>query len=283
MNIINNMVVHTIGLSTMVVSMLILGAFLLLFVNLNTWIHGWGDSLSMSVYLQDDISNTDRDNVESFLKELPGAEISRFISKESALKDLKGTLGSQAGLLEGLSVNPLPASFEVILKEVGLQQTDLDNIKGKLQGIDGVEEIQSSEEWLKRFRALMDMARLVGMIVGGLLCFCVLFIVTNTIKLTIYSHKDEIEILKLVGATDWFVKVPFLLEGIIHGILGGAIVLVVLFLGYVLFSSKKMYLLDLAVLDFNFLPFEYGLLIFLLSVVLGLVGSFVAVGRFFDI
>ena len=283
MNIINNMVVHTIGLSTMIVSMLILGVFLLLFVNLNTWIHGWGYSLSMSIYLQDNISNTNRDNVKSFLKGLPSAEISRFISKERALKDLKDALGSQAGLLEGLSDNPLPASFEVILREVGLQQTDLDNIKEELQGIEGVEEVQFSEEWLKRFKALMDMVRLVGIIVGGLLCFCVLFIVTNTIKLTIYSHKGEIEILKLVGATDWFVKIPFLLEGIIHGILGGVIVLVVLFLGYVLFFSKKMCLLDLAVLDFNFLPFEYGLLIFLLSVTLGLVGSFVAVGRFFDI
>ena len=155
-------------------------------------------------------------------------------------------------------------------------------MKEKLEEIDGVEEVQYSEEWLRRFEGLMNVIRIVGFIVAGLLSLGVLFIVTNTIRLAIYSRREEIEILKLVGATDWFVKIPFLLEGMIQGGLSGILALVVLYCGYLLLSTKKMALLGLAVLHFSFLSHEYLLSILALSVLLGLVGSFVAIGRFFN-
>ena len=149
-----------------------------------------------------------------------------------------------------------------------------------LEKIDGVAEVQYSQGWLKRFEGIMDMVRLVGFVLGGLLCLGVLFIVTNTIKLTIYTRKHEIEIQKLVGATDWFIKMPFLLEGIIQGVFSGAFSLLILMSGYLLLSAKKVHLLGLTVLDFIFLPHEYVLLLFLISAGLGLAGSFIAVGRF---
>jgi len=275
--------VHAIGICTMVVSLLIFGAFLILFVNLNTWIQGWGQSLSMSVYLQDGISEVKKDDVTSFIKNLHAAEIRRFISKEEALRDLRSALGSQAGLLEGLSSNPLPASFEVVFKDSEGEKTDPQKTKMDLEAVDGVEEVQYSEEWLKRFEGLLKMIRLVGFIIGGFLCMGILLIVTNTIKLTIYSRRDEIEILKLVGATDWFVKAPFLLEGMIHGILSGILALLALFSGYLLLSTKKIAFVGLAMLDFSFLPHEYALSIICASVALGMVGSLIAVGRFFDV
>lgn len=282
-NIMSNRVVHVIGLITMVVSMLIFGTFLLLFVNLGTWIQGWGHSMSMSVYIEDGVNEDARHRIRTSITELPTAEIKRFISKEAALKDLKKCLGSHAGLLDGLSDNPLPASFELVLEDKEGQKPDPQKIKEKLEKIEGVEEVQYSEEWLKRFKGVMDVVRLVGLVVGGFLCLGVLLIMTNTIKLAIYSRKDEIEILKLVGATDWFVKIPFLLEGIIQGALSGALALLVLFLGYLLFSSREVLFLDLGVLNFTFLPQEYAISIFLISTFLGLAGSFIAVGRFISV
>ncbi|MBW2615088.1 MAG: ABC transporter permease [Deltaproteobacteria bacterium] len=282
-NILNNRVFHAIGLSTMVVSLLIFGTFLILFVNLNAWLERWGHSLTMSVYLADGVSETKNDEIASLIRKLEGAEIRRFISKEGALRDLKKALGSHAGLLEGISVNPLPASFEVVFKDGDGQETDPLKIKNELESIEGVDEVQYSEEWLKRFKGLMNMVRLIGFIIGGLLCLGILFIVTNTIKLTIYSRREEIEILKLVGATDWFVKVPFLLEGVIQGLLSGIVALLALFSGYLLLSAKKIHFLGLVVLDFVFIPNEYVISILLISVALGLVGSFIAVGRFFDV
>lgn len=282
-NILSNRVVHAIGLGTMVVSLLIFGTFLLLFVNLNSWIQGWGHSISMSVYIMDDISEAQRTRISTFVGDLPEAEITRFISKETALKDLRGILGAQAGVLDGLSVNPLPASFEVAFTDVEGQRTDLKGIKHAFENMDGVEEVQFSEEWLHRFEGLMNIIRLVGFVIGGLLCLGILFIVTNTIKLTIYSRREEIEILKLVGATDWFVKFPFLLEGIVQGILSAVIALLTLYLGYFILSTKKIHFLGLAGLDFTFIPYEYSLSIVLISVLLGLLGCFIAVGRFFDV
>ena len=281
-NIINNRTVHAIGLGTMIASLLIFGTFLILFVNLNAWLQGWEHSLSMSVYLQDEISESKRGKIASFIKDQPAAEIERFISKEEALRDLRSALGSQTGLLEGLSDNPLPASFEVVFRAED-SEIDLQRIKKEIENIEGVEEVQYTEDWLERFEGLMKIVRLVGFIIGGLLCIGVLFIVTNTIKLTIYSRRDEIEILKLVGATDWFVKIPFLLEGMVQGILSGILALLTLFSGYILLSTKKMHFLSLSVLDLVFLPHEYVLSILLISVALGLVGSLIAVGRFFDV
>lgn len=282
-NIMSNRGVYTVGLSTMIVSILIFGAFLLLFVNFNNWIQGWGHSLSVSVYLRDGINKATKDEVASFIRSLPRAEIKRFISKKGALRDLKNALGNHSGLLEGLSKNPLPASFEVVFKDIEGHKTDPQAIKKELEKMEGVEEVQYSEEWLKKFEGLMNMVKLIGFVIGGLLCMGVLFIVTNTIKLTIYSRRDEIEILKLVGATDWFVKTPFLLEGMIQGLVSGLLALLVLFSGYLLLSAKKMHFLGLALLDFMFLPQEYVLSLFIISIALGLGGSFIAVGRFFDV
>ena len=190
----NNRVVHLIGIGTMVVSLLIFGTFLLLLVNLNAWVHGLGHSLSMSVYLEDGIDETTRDRIASSIRNFPSAEIERYISKEDALKDLKEALGSEEGLLEGLSRNPLPASFEVVFSDVDSPEEGPRRIKKIIEKIDGVDEVKYSEEWLKRFEGLLDVIRLVGFIIGGLLSVGVLFIVTNTIKLTIYSRKHEIEI-----------------------------------------------------------------------------------------
>jgi len=275
-----NLTVHILSLGTIVACLLILGAFLLLFGNLNNWLRQWGSALSMSIYLKDGTSAYKRDKIDSFIRALPKARIRRFISKEEAMHDLKAALGEEAGFLERLAHNPLPASYEVIFENAGTDDIHPEEIKEQLLALDGVEDVQHSRQWLKRLEGFLQVVRLMGYIIGGLLCLCVVFIVTNTIKLTIYSRRDEIEILKLVGATDWFVKLPFLLEGMIQGILGGGVAIVSLFLIYLAFSSKEIYLIGPAPLEFIFLPVEYMVLAFSLSMVLGILGSFIAIGRF---
>ena len=282
-SIMNNRTVHLVGVGTMVVSLLIFGSFLLLFTNLNNWIQGWGHTLSVSVYLEPDVSAEQSAKIEDFIKNMSGASIERYISKEEALRDLSKALGPQARLLEGIPKDILPASYEVVFKKIQDNKRDLSGIKKTLEGLDGVDEVQSSEDWFSRFEGIVNMFRLAGMIIGGLLCLGVIFIVSNTIKLAIYSRREEIEIMKLVGATDWFVKTPFLIEGLLQGIISGILSLFILFVGYLILSAKKMYFFNLALLDFVFIPQEYILLIFIMSIVLGLAGSFIALGRFFDI
>ena len=129
MNIRKNLSVHILSLGTIVASLLILGVFLLLFGNLSNWLQRWGTTLSMSIYLEDGISEYRRDKVDSFIRGLPGAEIKRFISKEEALKDLRAVLGDEAGFLRRLAHNPLPASYEVVFESKGTPGVDPEEIK----------------------------------------------------------------------------------------------------------------------------------------------------------
>lgn len=281
-NIMNNRLTHLISMSTIAISMLLFGTFILLYVNLDNWIKEWGESLSMSVYVKEDITEDVKNHIESTLAQIEGAEIKEYISKEEALTRLKKALGAQAGLLDSLRKNPLPGSFEIVFNDVSSQELDPGKIKESLEKIQGVDEVQYSEQWMERFKGLMYVFKVVGFIIGGFLCIAVLFITTNTIKLAIYARRDELEIYKLVGATDWFVKMPFLIEGVVQGTVGGLVAFMALLLGYSIFKLESVRLFGLPVLDMIFLSGGYSVFLILLSILLGLFGGFIAVGRFFS-
>jgi cell division transport system permease protein len=280
-DILNDRLVHLISIGTITISMLLFGSFLLLYVNLDRWIKEWGESLTMSVYLKDGIDKKTRMGIEKKLSDLEGADLKGYISKEQAIKDLKRGLGEQAGLLEGLKENPLPASLEVVFNEIKDNQIDPKKIKEELEKVKGVDEVQYNEQWVERFEGMLHVFKVLGLIIGGFLCVAVLFITTNTIKLTIYSRRNEIEIYKLVGATDWFVKIPFLIEGAIQGFFSGLVSLLILYLVYIIFSLQTIQLFGLPVLDIFFLSRENALFIIIISLFLGTCGGLVAIGRFF--
>lgn len=282
-NIVNNRLVHVISIGTIAISMLLLGFFLLLSVNINSWLQDWGKDLSMSVYLEDEINNEMKKEIESAILSLKGSKIKGFISKEQALINLRNSLGDQEGLLEGLNDNPLPASYEIVFQDSGEDKLDPAGIKEDLERMDGINEVQYSEQWVERFEGIVNGLRIIGLIIGGFLCTAVLFITTNTIKLTIYSRREEIEIYKLVGATDWFVKMPYLIEGAIQGIIGGILSCTVLFILYSAFSIKTIQIFGLPVIDFAFISIENALFIILMSLVLGFLGGLIAIGRFFKV
>jgi cell division transport system permease protein len=280
-SILYNRLIYAISVGTIAISLLIFGAFVLLSVNLKTWIQGWGQTLSISVYLKDGIDEATRERIRAAITTLQGAEIKGFVSKEKAFQDMKGMLGSQAGLLDGLTRNPLPASFEVAFRNVDRASFEPKRIKEALEKVGGVDEVQHSEQWPDQFEGLLYVLKLAGLAIGGLLCVAVLFIITNTLKLAIYSRRNEIEIFKLVGATDWYVKAPLLIEGALQGVLGALIALGVLLSVHILVSSKVIQIFGLPLMDFVFLSESYALGILCVGLVLGLLGSFIAIGRFF--
>jgi cell division transport system permease protein len=280
-SILYNRLIYAISVGTISISLLIFGAFVLLSVNVKTWIHGWGQTLSISVYLKEGVDEAGRERIRATINALQGAEIKGFISKEKALQDMKGMLGSQAGLLEGLTRNPLPASFEVAFRNVDKAKFEPKRIKEALEMVPGVDEVQYSEQWLDQFEGVLYVLKVAGLAVGGLLCVAVLFIITNTIKLAIYSRRNEIEIYKLVGATDWYVKAPLLIEGALQGLLGALIALGILLAVHVVLSFKVSQVFGTPFIDFVFLSETHALGILSLGLVLGLLGSFIAIGRFF--
>lgn len=281
-NMVENRLVHLIGLGTMVIAFLIFDAFILIFVNLNSWTQEQGRSLTMSIYFKGEPERAVIENIKKELLQYP-VSITDFISKDDALKSLRKELGEKAGLLDGLEENPLPASLEIVLSRDVSGDSLPYELKTRLERINGVDEVQYSQEWIERFQAIMGAVKIIGLVFGGLLFLAALFIITNTVKLTIYSRKDEIEILKLVGATNRFVKIPFLIEGSIQGFLGGSVALIILFLVYVAIVTRVDLSIGFASLDIIFLSPRFILLLLLMSSIIGLIGSTVSLGRFFRI
>jgi cell division transport system permease protein len=276
-----NRLIHAISIGTITISLLFLGAFALFFVNVSQWVVEWGKSVSMSVYLEDGVDPTARKRIEEALRAIPGAEIENYVSKEQAFSDLRTALGAQAGLLDGLSKSLLPASYEIIFKDTDRERFDPKAAKADLEKVKGVAEVQYSEQYQERFDGVLRALKIAGMVTGFLLCMAVLLIVTNTIKLTIYSRREEIEIYKLVGASDWFVRAPLLIEGAAQGLLGGLMALLVLFSLHLAFALEKIHLLGVPSIRIVFLPYRYILLLVFLGLILGLTGGFIAIGRFF--
>jgi len=281
-NIFENRLVHLIGVGTMVIAFLIFDAFVLAFVNINAWTQERGRTLTMSIYFKEDPERSAIEDIQRQLLDYP-VSIAKFVSKNDAMKSLRRQLGEKAGLLDGLKENPLPASLEIILSRDEIDDSLPYELKKKLERIENVDEVQYSQEWIDRIQAVMGAVEIVGLVFGGLLFLAALFIVTNTIKLTIYSRKDEIEILKLVGATNGFVKTPFLIEGSIQGFLGGAVAMSILFLGYLIVTSEVDLRIGFGALDLIFLSPEFIILLVATSIITGFIGSTVSLGRFFRI
>jgi cell division transport system permease protein len=281
-NILENRLVHLVGIGTMAIAFLIFDAFLLVFLNINYWIEQQGSSLTMSIYFK---GNPDRDAVEKVTEELlqyPEVTINEFISKSDAMRNLKKRLGDKTGLLDGLEDNPLPASLEIILSRGKIEDLP-QQLKARLERLEVVDEVQYSYEWVEKIQGIMGAVRLIGIIFGGLLFLAALFIIINTIKLTIYSRHDEVEILKLVGATNRLVKAPFFIEGSIQGLLGGLTALVILFLCYLVAITRIDLRVGFASLDIVFLSPRFILLLLLMSVMVGCLGSMISLSRFFRI
>ena len=280
-NILENRLVHLIGIGTMSIAFLIFYAFILIFVNINYWTEKQGKTLTMSIYFKEEPGKAVIENIKKELFLFPGVTIKQFVSKDDAMKSLRRKLGQKAGLLDGLKQNPLPASLEITLS----RDKEGDNLpyqlKTRLEEITVVDEVHYAQEWIKRFQIIMEAIKIVGMIFGGLLFLAALFIITNTIKLTIYSRKEEIEILKLVGATNRFVKTPFMIEGSIQGLLGGAVALFILFVAYIIAITRIDISIGFASLNIVFLSPQIILFLLLMSIIIGFIGSTISLGRFF--
>jgi cell division transport system permease protein len=213
------------SVSTVALSLLILGMFLVMVLNLNNVASALESQVQISVYLQEGLSDLEMREVGTRITKLPGVVQVNFVSKEEAMTRFKQRLGEQQGLLSALGeTNPLPDAFEVKVDKA-------DRVKPAAQAImqlTGVENAKFGQEVIEQLFALTKMIRIFGLVIIIFLALAALFIISNTIRITVFARRKEIGIMKYVGATDWFIRWPFLLEGMILGF-GGAL-MAVLFL-----------------------------------------------------
>ncbi|GMB01729.1 permease-like cell division protein FtsX [Pelosinus sp. IPA-1] len=210
------------SVSTVALSLLILGMFLVMVLNLNNMASTLESQVQISVYLQDGLSEHEMREVGTRITKLPGVVQVNFIDKEEAMKRFKQRLGEQQSLLNALGeANPLPNAFEVKVDRT-------DRVKPVAQAITqlkGVENAKFGQEVVEQLFALTKMVRIFGLVIILFLALAALFIISNTIRITVFARRKEIGIMKYVGATNWFIRWPFLLEGMMLGF-GGALVAV---------------------------------------------------------
>ncbi|MBW2625375.1 MAG: ABC transporter permease [Deltaproteobacteria bacterium] len=279
-NIWTNPFLSLVTLSTIAISMLILGLFSLIYLNVQQSLHQLGGELQITAYLQETISPEQAKVLRSKVADWPEVEEITYLSKEQALARFRSQLREYAGILEGLKENPLPASLELTLMPQYGRSGNIKELSTRLGRLTGVAEVQYGRKWMAKLRVFVEVMKLVGITVGGLVLIATIFVISNTIRLTFYSRREELEIMRLVGATDFFIKAPFLIEGLLHG-LGGALLaagglsLLILFL----FSHLDLPL-RLAVMAGS-LPTGQLVAGFLgLGLLLGVLGSMVSLRRF---
>ena len=197
----------------------------------------------------------------------------KFVSEDQALVQARRELVEFKDAYRDLQVNPLPASLEIRLKDGFRDAAHVAGVADRVRGFPFVEDVRYGQDWIKQLDRIRNMAGVVGLTIGVAFGLIAVVIIGVTIRLTILQRAREIAIMRVVGATNWFVRGPFLLEGALKGILGGVLALSLAFGAYTLFRGAG----PLASLIF-FRPLDMVLLL-LFGVLLGLLGSLLSVGR----
>ena len=204
------------------------------------------------------------------------------MSKEQALAEFQVQFPADSHLLQGLGQNPLPASFVVTVAAESRSSDAMRRWADRAQLIAGVGQVQYSQAWVEALASMVRYIELAAIIVGVILSAASVTIIANTIRLALYSRREEIEILGMIGASTTFIRVPYLLEGAALGLLGSALSLVILKAGFELFrheirSASRFLGVDALL---TFFPMEMCLVLVLVGLFLGFAGSFLSLLRF---
>lgn len=282
-NIIRNGWMTFASVSAVTITLLILGVFLLLAMNVNHFVQVIENQVEITVELDLTIEDDQIGPIEKEIKNIDGVKSVVFISKEEGLEQLKEKFGSDAYLLEGLEEeNPLNDVFIVKV----FKPEYLENVSTQIENIDMVTYVDYGKSTVDKLLEWTTWIRNIGLVFIIGLAFTAMFLISNTIKITIFARRKEIEIMKLVGATDWFIRWPFFVEGFLLGLLGAILPILLLIFGYkylldLLGSSLTLSFLDL--LPLYPLAYQISILLLAIGAFIGIWGSMMSVRRFLKI
>ena len=279
-DIFKNRFLNLVTIITISLSILITSAFILFFINTSEIINSWKKGLRIMAYLKPGLSTTELDYLKQAIRSLDGVQKLRYISKEEGLGLLRSQMEHQASLLENLSENPLPDSIEIRMTAAVESWQRITSLAAQIEMLNHVEEVEYGQKWIGRFIHLFNLFRLAGYAVGGLFFMAAIFIVANTIRLVIYSRREEVEIMRLVGATDNFIKIPFYFEGLIQGALGAVIGLGLLYLSFYSVTSNVDGNFLPGLFSLRFLPAQIMGVILLGSMLVGWLGCYISLKQF---
>jgi cell division transport system permease protein len=272
----NNRLLNIVTLLTISLSILIVSAFILFFINTSEIMNFWKKGFRVMAYLKPDVSNAELSNLKQEIQAMAGVESLMFISKEDALNQLKTQMQRQASLFDDLDKNPLPDGLEIRISAANQSWEKVESLAAQIESLDAVEEVEYGQKWFGQFTQIFELFTLTGYAMCTIFVMAAVFIMANTIRLVIYSRRDEIEIMRLVGAAERFIKIPFYIQGLLQAALGAAIGLIILFVVFWFVASnlKQGFFSGLFNIQF-FSPLILGA-IFFISILAGWLGSYIS-------
>ena len=262
--------------TTVALSLFILGMFLLFLRNLNIFLDDLRNQYQITLFLERGIEATQRTSILDTIRKNDYVVDVSLITKEQALNTIRDELNNAGSTLPELQKNPLPDTIEMYVKESAPYEALLQ----ECSQLKGVADVSRGQEWVGKVMQIVRLVRVIGLTLVLILGTASLLIVANTIKLAVYARRQEIEIMKLVGATNWFVRIPFLIEGFLQGLVGAIIAVAILMAGYHWMAGEISRIAPFLqiIRDTGELT-KLSLQIILLGVVLGLLGSLLSLRR----
>ncbi|MBW7996712.1 MAG: ABC transporter permease [Candidatus Glassbacteria bacterium] len=253
-------------------SLLVLGMFGLALLNLNTLIRYFESKVEIVVYLRD---NADTGRVGMAVEDLgriEGVDRVSFLSKKEALENFRRDLGADSDLLRDLETNPVPASLNITMKPGYRDTLHVQAVAGRAAELPFVEEVDYGREWLRRMDIFKHAVSVVGMISGTLLGIIAIVLISSAIKIAVFSRSREIFIMKIVGATNGYIRSSFLIEGFLKGTLGGILAVGMIYALTEVFSRR--------LIQVTSFTDRYYLYTVAAGALMGLIGSWISLGRY---
>jgi cell division transport system permease protein len=263
------------SITTIAFSLFTLGLFGLVAINLRKALLGLEERVEIVAFV---LRGTPAETITLATQDIaafPEVQDVTFVTEQQALARARKELVEFRDAYRDLQVNPLPASMEVQLKEGYRDSRTVERVAERLRGFGFVDDVRFGREWVQRLDQLRNVTGLVGFVIGLAFAAVAIVIIGVTIRLTLLQRAREISIMRLVGATNWFIRGPFLLEGALKGLMGGLLSLVLCYAGYILFRDRT----GGSFSDLIFFRPDQMMLLIVFGVLLGLAGSLVSVGR----
>ena len=263
--------------------LLILGLFFVITVNINLFTEMLKNNYNeVEVFLNDDVKKSDAEDIMKKIDAEPGVKSSTYRSKTEAMKIMKARWGENSYLLDSLGDNPLPSSIVVTVDSM----STADNVIKMVKGTDGVEDVKYYQDTVKKLTKISNFLKIAAMIIMVFLIIVSIVVVSNTIKLTVFARAKEIEIMKYIGATNWFIRGPFLIEGILIGVISSAVSAVATFFIYreiiSLVGKQFMTIMSSPLVPAGYLSVNLILIFLAIGVSIGACGSIVSMRKFLD-
>jgi cell division transport system permease protein len=273
---------HMLTAGTMALTLFVLGGFMLLESNLQQLLKSWGQQIQITAYLVNDLAPSDVTGLIQRVEAMPEVERVRHISQDQAWRDFRAALGAQSGLLDGLPREVLPSSIEVSLKPLYRGAPAVEQLAQRLTKEAEVAGVEYPHEWVERLGLIVLIVEWSKWIFAGVLFLVTFFIVGSTVKLAVLARRDEVEILQLVGASEELIQAPFVIEGMIQGVVGATVAIAGLAAAYLVLRKEWMLMAglfssggEIQFLDMTSLGVLLGL-----GWLLGAIGSVASLRRF---